>query len=39
MAYRPDRGWGFNHKPGEPTSPTYELEELKHRLAEIEAKL
>ena len=42
MAYRPDRGWGFSHKPEEPTSPqeaTAELEELRHRLAEIEAKL
>ena len=42
MAYRPDRGWGFSHKPGEPTSPAEavnELEDLKHRLAEVEAKL
>jgi hypothetical protein len=40
--YRPDRGWGFSHKPGEPTSPkeaVAELEDLRHRIAEIEAKL
>ena len=42
MMYRPDRGWGFGHQPGEPASPkeaVAELEELKHRLAEIEARL
>ncbi len=42
MAYQPDRGWGFSHKPGEPTSPAEavaELEELKRRLAKIESKL
>jgi type VI protein secretion system component VasK len=42
MMYRPDRGWGFAHKPGEPASPqeaVAELEELRHRMAEIEAKL
>ena len=42
MAYKPDRGWGFSHKPGEPQSPkeaVAELEELRRRLAEIEAKL
>lgn len=42
MMYRPDRGWGFAHKPGEPTSPkeaVAELEELKRRLAEVEARL
>jgi Protein of unknown function (DUF3302) len=42
MMYRPDRGWGFAHKPGEPTSPmeaVAELEELEHRLAEVEARL
>src|SRR3974390_3679711 len=36
MAYRPERGWGFDHKPGEPTSPAEavaELEEMKRRLA------
>ena len=40
--YRPDRGWGFSHKPGEPASPAEavaELEGLKRRLAGIEAKL
>jgi hypothetical protein len=42
MMYQPDRGWGFAHKPGEPTSPkeaVAELEELRHRLAEVEARL
>ena len=42
MMYRPDRGWGFGHKPGEPASPAEavaELEGLKRRLAGIEAKL
>src|SRR5262249_30378627 len=42
MMYQPERGWGFSHKSGEPTSPkeaVAELEELRHRLAEVEAKL
>ena len=42
MMYRPDRGWGFAHKPGEPASPkeaVAELEELRRRMAEVEAKL
>ena len=42
MMYRPDRGWGFAHKPGEPASPeeaVAELEELRHRLAVVEARL
>src|ERR1700755_3643638 len=42
MMYRPDRGWGFADKPGEPASPkeaVAELEELRHRLAEVEARL
>jgi uncharacterized protein DUF3302 len=42
MMYRPDRGWGFAHKPGEPTSPkeaVAELEQLEHRLADVEARL
>jgi type VI protein secretion system component VasK len=42
MMYRPDRGWGFAHQPGEPATPkeaVAELEELRHRMAEIEAKL
>jgi hypothetical protein len=42
MMYRPDRGWGFAHKPGEPTTPqeaVTELEDLRHRLAEVEARL
>jgi hypothetical protein len=42
MAYRPERGWGFGQQPGEPASRSEaeaELDELKHRLAEIEARL
>jgi hypothetical protein len=42
MMYQPDRGWGFAHKPGEPATPkeaVAELEELRHRMADIEAKL
>ncbi|MBR0708371.1 DUF3302 domain-containing protein [Bradyrhizobium liaoningense] len=42
MMYQPDRGWGFAHEPGEPTSPEEamaELQELRHRMAAIEAKL
>jgi hypothetical protein len=41
MSYKPERGWGFDHKPGEPTSPAEtvaELEELKRRLTALEAK-
>jgi hypothetical protein len=42
MAYKPDRGWGFSQKPGEPSSPkeaVAELEELRHRLAAVESRL
>jgi len=42
MMYQPERGWGFSRQPGEPTSPkeaVAELEELRHRLAEVEARL
>ncbi|QOZ70563.1 MULTISPECIES: DUF3302 domain-containing protein [Bradyrhizobium] len=42
MMYQPERGWGFAHKPGEPASPKEavdQLEELRHRMAEIEARL
>ena len=42
MMYRPDRGWGFAHKPGDPATPkeaVAELEELRHRMAVIEAKI
>jgi hypothetical protein len=42
MAYRPERGWGFDHKPGEPTpraEAETDLAELKRRLAEVEARL
>jgi Protein of unknown function (DUF3302) len=42
MMYNPERGgWGFSHKPGEPTSPeeaVSELEALKRRVTEIEAR-
>jgi hypothetical protein len=42
MMYQPQRGWGFGQKPGEPASPAEavaELEGLKRRLTQIEAKL
>jgi Protein of unknown function (DUF3302) len=42
MAYKPERGWGFAHKPGEPGTPeeaVTEIEALKKRLAEIEGKI
>jgi len=42
MMYQPGRGWGFQHKPGEPTSPAAavgELEELKRRVAKMEAMI
>ena len=42
MAYKPERGWGFGQKPGEPASPAEamaEFEKLKRRLAEVEARL
>src|SRR6476469_2557081 len=41
MMDQPDRGWGFAHHPGEaalPKEAVAELEELGHRMAEIEAK-
>ena len=42
MMYQPDRGWGFAHKSDEPASPqeaVAELEQLRHQVAEIQAKL
>jgi len=42
MMYRPDRGWGFSSKPGDPSSPAEavaQLDELKFRLAAVESKL
>ncbi len=42
MSYKPERGWGFDRKPGEPAPPAEAaaaLEDLRHRLAEVEAKL
>jgi hypothetical protein len=38
MAYQPNRGWGFAHNPNEPATPA-QLEEMKRRLAAVEAKL
>ena len=42
MAYKPERGWGFAHKPGEPATPeeaVAEIDALKKRLADIENKI
>ena len=42
MMYQPGRGWGFAQKPSEPSTPqeaVAELEDLRHRLAAVEAKL
>jgi hypothetical protein len=42
MAYKPERGWGFDGKTSEPSSPAERaaaLDELNHRIAEIEARL
>ena len=42
MAYRPERGWGFHHPtaPGlEPAASASELDDLRQRIAELEAKL
>src|SRR5262249_30711303 len=42
MAYKPDRGWGFGQKPGQPSSPAEavaELDQLKQRLAATESKI
>jgi hypothetical protein len=41
MAYRPERGWGFHHPGpgGEGTSPPSELEELRRRVAQLEASV
>jgi hypothetical protein len=42
MAYRPERGWGFHH-PGPtaaaPAADGNELDELRRRIADLEAKL
>jgi hypothetical protein len=40
MAYRPERGWGFSgsRPAGEPVPPDA-FEEMRRRLAEVEAKL
>src|SRR5438105_545485 len=43
MAYRPERGWGFSTHPqpstGHSTTEATELEELRSRIAAIEAEL
>ena len=41
MAYRPERGWGFRHPgpAGEETAAPNELEELRRRVAELEASV
>lgn len=38
MAYRPERGWGFNH-PGDKPAETSELENLRQRMSQLEAKI
>jgi Protein of unknown function (DUF3302) len=41
MAYRPDRGWGISHQSAPvdaaPTADASELEDLRRRVAELEA--
>jgi hypothetical protein len=41
MAYRPERGWGFHHpgSAGEGAAPVNELEELRRRVAQLEASV
>src|SRR5215470_11994841 len=41
MAYRPERGWGFHHPGpgGETTAAPNELEELRRRVAQLEASV
>jgi Protein of unknown function (DUF3302) len=42
MAYRPERGWGFSHPgpTGGPATPgATEMDDLRRRIAELEAKL
>jgi hypothetical protein len=43
MAYRPERGWGFAHRPatkiGEPPSTATDLQDLRSRIEKIENKL
>jgi hypothetical protein len=38
MAYQPERGWGFSHKPGESSSGMTEIEDLRRRVAELEKR-
>jgi type VI protein secretion system component VasK len=41
MAYRPERGWGFSHRPADAASPpdAMELEDLRRRVTELENSL
>jgi len=39
MAYRPERGWGFSHPPTAPPLEPAEIDDLRRRIAELEAKL
>ena len=41
MLYRPERGWGFVARPGDPeaTSPADEIQDLRLRLSELEGRL
>ncbi|MGJ4945321.1 DUF3302 domain-containing protein [Bradyrhizobium sp. HKCCYLS1011] len=39
MMSRPDRGWGFGDKPGSPQEAVAQLDELRRRMADIEARL
>lgn len=42
MAYRPERGWGFSTQQDadpRPVSDSDELQTLRHRVSEIEARL
>ena len=43
MAYRPERGWGFQHPgatgDGQAAASVSEIEELRRRIAELENSL
>lgn len=38
MAYRSDRGWGFSHPAAAPSTSATELDDLRHRIAELEKR-
>jgi len=38
MAYRPDRGWGFSVQPENTGAGAADIEELRRRVAELEAR-